>query len=146
MNNQGEFNQELALYLHKVVLMIDRTADRALRQNVNISLSQFIILNNIYQSGKNDLSQQNIADYLGIDKAALSRHVANLLNQKLTFRAYNSGSKREYTLSLTEDGEKVLIHAKHIMRKEMTPHFLAAGKMGMKMMLKTLKSIHDSFE
>jgi DNA-binding MarR family transcriptional regulator len=145
MEQQGAFNQELARYLHKVVLMIDRTADRALRQNVDISLAQFLVLNNL---GHNEtgLSQQAIADLLGKDKAALSRHVTNLVERKLAVRALNPQSKREYALSLTAEGEMVLTRAKQVMRQAMTPHFLAAGETQARAMLAGLKAMHDSLE
>ena len=143
---QGKLNQQLAQSLHRLVWLIDQTTDQVLRSQVGIGLSQYAILSNLAQSNSTGLSQQAIADYLGIDKAAISRQVVKLIQDKLLERAPNPNSRREYVLSLTPEGSQAVTLARQALGETMTPHFMAAGKERATMLLDTVNAISSSLE
>ncbi len=144
MDKQAHLNQQLGHLLHKVVFLIDRTADRALQKEVGISLSQFLVLLSVDKQSGLVLSQQAIANHLGIHKAAVSRHVDALVKKYWLVRDQHPKSHREYQLRLTNEGERILRQAQGIMRETMSKHYLAAGQQKAEVVLGVLKSIYAS--
>ena len=127
MTENYRFNQELGLQLHKVVYLMDRTADRAVRAGADVTLSQYLVILSLDKASGFSISQQAIADYLGIHKAAVSRHITLLERKGLVVRGDHLTSKREYNLQLTKAGRDTMIKARASMFRTMTPHFQAAG-------------------
>ena len=143
MNEQAKRNQELGYYLHKVVALLDKRADSILRQNAGISLSQFLILLTADKQSGLSLSQQEIADHLGINKAAVSRHLNTLVQHKLILRETHPVTRQANTISITSAGVKLLRQAQIIMQKTMTPHYDRALNED-EGLLRALKVLHDS--
>ena len=135
-------NQELAHYLHRAVFLIDRTAERALKQQAGLTLSQFLFLLSLDKTAGVPVSQQTIADHLGINKAAISRQVARLRQKGWFVRGPHATSRREYALSLSEEGLSKLRQAQSVMRQTMTPHYRAAGPE----VIRSLRAMCESLE
>jgi len=142
LDEQARLNQEFGEYLHRTVALLDRVADRALQQSVGISLSQFLVLLSTDADAKLSLSQQNIADHLGINKAAVSRHIDALVAQGWVERAPHPTSGRQVVLRITDEGLLLLRRAQKIMQATMSPHYRAGGDL--ERMLDNLKAIHAS--
>lgn len=126
MNEQARQNQEKGHYLHRAVFLIDRLANQTLRAEAGITLPQFLFLLSLDREANLALSQQSIASHLGIDKAAVSRHVERLLRKKWIIRTAAS-SRREQAIQLSDEGLRVLHHAQGVMQRTMTPHYQKAG-------------------
>ncbi len=126
MNEQARQNQEKGHYLHRTVFLIDRLANQTLRAEVGITLPQFLFLLSLDGTANLPLTQQSIANHLGIDKAAVSRHVDRLLRKKWIVRTAAS-SRREQAIRLSDEGLETLRHAQGIMQRTMTPHYQKAG-------------------
>ena len=142
MDRQARLNQEFGYYLHSTVSLLDKTADKALQAGVGISLSQFLVLLSMDAESGLSLSQQAIADDLGINKAAVSRHIDALVAQGWVERAPHATSRREYQLRMTDSGLQVLRAAQKIMQATMTRHYRAGGDL--ERLIAGLKAIHDS--
>jgi DNA-binding MarR family transcriptional regulator len=67
----------------------------------------FVVLLVIDQNGET-FTQQNLADYFGIDKASVVRVVGYLTEKGLIRRQVNSRDRREYFLVLTEKGKALV--------------------------------------
>ena len=67
----------------------------------------FVVLLVIDQNGET-FTQQNLADYFGIDKASVVRVVGYLTEKGLIRRQINSKDRREYFLVLTEKGKALV--------------------------------------
>jgi DNA-binding MarR family transcriptional regulator len=129
-------------YLHKVVYTIDRMADRALLEGAGITASQFLVLRSLDTDTELAISQQAIADYLGIHKAAISRHVSALVQRGLVRRRTPVTSRRQYSLHLTAAGHATLRQGRAIVLDVLAPHFEAAGPQ----LLDSLQAMHASLE
>jgi DNA-binding MarR family transcriptional regulator len=126
MENQAAYNQQIGHYLHKAVFLVDRLADRTLKREIGITLSQFLFLLSLDRASDLSISQQTIADHLRVDKAAVSRQVVRLREKGWLVRHLHSTSGREYTLSLSDEGLRILRRAQVTMRRTMTPHYSVA--------------------
>ena len=63
-------------YLHRADLLSRRVADQQLGQQVGTCWAMFLVLDMLEYSGPGGVTQQAIADHLGLTKAAVSRHIA----------------------------------------------------------------------
>jgi len=145
MDEKAKRNQELGHYLHKTVFLLDKVAEQSLRKNVHIGLSQFLILLAADKQSGLALSQQEIADHLGINKAAISRHVDSLVNRELLIRKASIDNRQSNTIVITDRGIQLLRKAQLVMRTTMTPHYDAASIGGdANTLLNALKAMHDS--
>jgi DNA-binding MarR family transcriptional regulator len=133
---------EMNSYLRKVVYTLDRIVDRVLRENVGITLSQFLVLRSLDKTVEHTISQQAIADYLGIHKAAVSRHVNLLVRRGLISRQNHITSRREYDLQLTPTGLAILTEARLVTAQALAPHYQHVGPK----LLESLQTLYASFE
>ncbi len=105
-----EFASSAAFKLHALVQMLDRRAEQMLQAELGIGYRQFLVLAVI--SGLESGSQRMAADCLGVTPAAISRHIDLLCEQGFISRNPKDGSRREYQLSLTEEGAQKTLAAK----------------------------------
>ena len=74
--------------------------------NIELSLDQFIIL---HQVGLNEeVTQQELADYLQKDKSIVLRQISALIDREYVIRSYDKKDKRKKNLLITSKGYKVL--------------------------------------
>ena len=74
--------------------------------NIELSLDQFIIL---HQVGLNEeVTQQELADYLQKDKSIVLRQISALIDKEYVIRFYDKKDKRKKNLLITSEGYKVL--------------------------------------
>ena len=145
MDEKAKRNQELGYYLHKTVFLLDKVAEQSLRKSVHIGLSQFLILLAADQQSDLALSQQEIADHLAINKAAISRHVDSLVNRELLIRKANTDNRQSNAILITDRGIQLLRKAQLAMRTTMTPHYDAALIGGdANSLLNALRAMHSS--
>jgi len=72
----------------------------------NVTRTGYVILNCLHKEDVN--SPSGIADFLGIDRAAVSRHLERLEKSGLIFRKRNQDNKRAVTLGLSKEGGTIL--------------------------------------
>lgn len=109
------FNDAIAYKIHKAAFVMDKVADSALQQRLNLTLSQFLILMTVNQNP--NITQIQVADFLEQTQAAVSRQIDILKNKKLIEITKNEENRRENLLFPTSFGRKVFIQANDLLHK-----------------------------
>lgn len=103
------FSDAIAYKIHKAVFVMDKAADSTLQNKLDITLSQFLILMAIEHH--TNVSQTEIANFLELTQAAVSRQIEVLRNKKLITISQNEESRRENILRPTPLGQKLFREA-----------------------------------
>lgn len=98
--------RSLALNLHVLVARLDRTADRILRAEHNISYSRFLALTLVGELGVS--TQRALADGLGVTEPSVSRMTAVLANEGLLDVQPDPAGGNRRQLSLTDEGKRLV--------------------------------------
>lgn len=108
-------------YLHRADLLSRRVADQQLGELIGIGRAPFLILDMVAAADAHGMSQQAIADQLGLTKAAVSRHIATARDRGWLRAEPSSASRRENIVALTTAGQ-VLIERGRRHRTEAERH------------------------
>lgn len=100
--------------LHKAVFATDRHANTLLSKE-NSYFSDFLILNALLSC--EDPSQQNIAMYLNLTPAAVSRRIDVLVERGLAKRTEDPNSRRTNRIALTPKGKAEVSRIQKILEK-----------------------------
>jgi DNA-binding MarR family transcriptional regulator len=100
--------QSLLSTLHRADLLSRRVADRQLLAHIGVSRSTFLILDMLARTPRGGVSQQAIADALGLTKAAVSRQMRSAEENRWILVRRSESSRRENTVMLTPTGRKLL--------------------------------------
>ena len=109
------FSEAIAYKIHKAVFVMDKIADSALQNNCDLTLSQFLSLMVIIQNP--NIKQIDIADFLEITEAAVSRQIDVLKNKKLITISQNEDNRRENLLFPTAQGKQIFTKSNEILHK-----------------------------
>ncbi len=109
----NNFSQDIGYKIHKAVFVMDKIADSSLQQNLDLSLSQFLLLMAIVN--KPNVSQIEIADFLEQSQAAVSRQIDVLKNKNIIGSKINEANRRENVLFPTAEGQRVFKEANKIL-------------------------------
>jgi len=101
--------------------LLDKFADISLQNELHIGLSQFLIMLAILKRPL--LSQQDIAHFLRVTPAAVSRQIELLRDKQLIVLGENKQNRREHVLSLTKSGQDIMLNARKLLGKRMTQAF-----------------------
>jgi len=105
-NPLGELPDELAAlwYLtRRAASLMDRQGEVLLRRELGISLAQFLVLS-VVDAHAGPLSQQAIADRVGLTKGTVSRQIDHAVAAGLMTVRVASHTRRENAVTLTEAG------------------------------------------
>lgn len=91
--------------LHRADLLSRRAADQQLGARIGIGRAMFLILDLL--DGAGTRSQQEIADHLGLTKAAVSRHIATARDRGWLEAEPSPASRRENSVALTAAGREL---------------------------------------
>jgi DNA-binding MarR family transcriptional regulator len=94
--------------LHRADLLSRRVADLQLGAQLGVGRAMFLILDMVADADSAALSQQAIAQHLGLTKAAVSRHVLAAHQQGWLVAERSSASRRENIVTLTAAGRKLV--------------------------------------
>lgn len=92
---------------------MDKAADSTLQDKLDLTLSQFLILMVVNQNP--NVKQIEIADFLEITQAAVSRQIDVLKNKKMITISQNEKNRRENLLSPTIKGREIFTKANAIL-------------------------------
>ena len=93
--------QALSYELHKLVVLLDRSADGILRGEEGVSYSRFLALFAVRETGG---SQRDLARWLGLTEPSASRMVGVLEEAGLLARIRVAGAGNRRKLQLTREG------------------------------------------
>lgn len=103
--------------LHKAFFMLHKLSDRSLQKEGEITLSQFMILRTI--EANSPLSASDVAEKMNITKAAVSRHLDNLINAKFVEKFFSDNNHREYVLTISNSGSCELQKSRKILENDL---------------------------
>lgn len=109
------FSQAIAYKIHKAVFIMDKLADSTLQNKLDLTFSQFLVLMSVVQNPK--IKQIDIADFLELTQAAVSRQIEVLKNKGLITISQNEENRRENLLSPTVKGKEIFIKANAILHE-----------------------------
>lgn len=108
MSTEVRSYQLVLHYLHRADLLSRRVADQRLRRRIGMGRATFLILDMLADTGGDGMSQQAIADHLGLTKAAVSRHIAAACDRGWLSARTSPVSRRENSIDLTAEGRKLV--------------------------------------
>ncbi len=85
-------------------------------EKIPLSVDQFILLN-IAHNHENDITQVDLANFVGKDKSAVLRHIDYLEQIKLLGRREDVNDRRKKILTLTYKGEEMIKKGRVIEQK-----------------------------
>lgn len=92
-----------AVKIHRFVFLMDKLMDRELKKAGGLSFAQFMILLSVHT--KPGLSQKMIASARQTTEAAVSRHIASLIEKGFVTSTISSKDRKVHELTLTKKGE-----------------------------------------
>jgi DNA-binding MarR family transcriptional regulator len=105
-NLTGELPDELATLwylIRRVAGVMDRQGEALFRRELGISLAHFLVLS-VVDAHPGPLSQQAIADRVGLTKGSVSRQIDHAVAAGLMTVRVASHTRRENAVALTETG------------------------------------------
>jgi DNA-binding MarR family transcriptional regulator len=105
--DSNEYQQLLAT-LHRADLLSRRAADQQLLAHIGLGRATFLILDMVARTPRGGVSQQAVADALGLTKAAVSRQMRSAEEKRWILVQRSESSRRENTVTLTPTGRKLL--------------------------------------
>lgn len=95
--------------LHQTYFLTLKRLDSRLQKTQNLTFSRFLILLSFHCKGT--ISQQNVANFLHLTEATVSRHINGLTKEGLLKKTINVKNRREHILSLTDKGKEAFKRA-----------------------------------
>jgi DNA-binding MarR family transcriptional regulator len=100
--------RDLMRLLRRAALLSDRVGERMFSEQVGAGRSVYLLLRLVDDTTGGVVSQQSLADRLGLTKGAVSRHVATAQDQGWLTSAASPVSRRENALALTPAGRELV--------------------------------------
>ena len=113
-----ELPDELAtlwFLIRRTASAMDRRGEALFRSELGISLAQFLVLS-VVDAHPGPLSQQAVADRLGLTKGTVSRQIDQAVANGLMRVELAAHTRREHALSLTAAGTDVVRRGDALMR------------------------------
>jgi DNA-binding MarR family transcriptional regulator len=143
----SELPDELATLwylIRRVAGVMDRQGEALLRRELGISLAQFLVLS-VVDAHPGPLSQQAIADRVGLTKGSVSRQIDHAAAVGLMTVRVASHTRREHAVALTDAGTALVRHgdtltqtSRAAMRDAVDPEDLTAAIRVLGSLLKAL--------
>jgi DNA-binding MarR family transcriptional regulator len=116
MTDRHSWPKSLLYAIHQSHFLIEKRLAERLAEAGRISFSQFMVLSGIACCAKR--SQSDIAEYLFLTEATVSRHVRTLIAGGLLTKKVNPKSKREFILSITTKGRREMERVRDVVERE----------------------------
>lgn len=113
---------ELATNIHRLSTVLGKVADTALQECCGFGTSQYKILWMLHKHPEGVL-QTNIAQWLNLTEAAVSRQIALLDSSGLIVKQVDPKNRRNNIIMLSGEGKKCAENAMQSLLKAYGPHF-----------------------
>lgn len=127
--------------LHRTNFLIAKRLEHTLAATSGLTFSQFLVL--IPLKCRSNLAQSDIAEFLQLTEATVSRHIAQLGFSGHLKRAEDPENGRKYMLTLTPRGERAYTKALAVIEGELEKIFRIIPERDRAHLHKTLESIND---
>lgn len=125
--------------IHKMAFLLDRRADSVLSKARHGTFSRFLVLTALTHCP--GVSQREIASFLNLTPAAVSRQVESLVRAKLLSRSPAPGSRRENAIRLTKKGAEEQEAMKKILVEGLRSILKSVSRSDMEFVTKVLNTI-----
>jgi DNA-binding MarR family transcriptional regulator len=116
-----------------------------------LSMAESVLLVELLTAG--EVTQQQVADRLGLDKSRVSRLCSSLEGKHLLVRQRDAGNRRNLRLRLTSSGAAAATRLRHTWQQRhermlaaMTPDERHALLLGLGALVRELAAFHDQYE
>ncbi len=116
-----DWSKSFMYSIHQTYFLVQKKLEQKLQKVGNISFSQFLILLPLHCKGK--ASQSDIALYLHLTEATVSRHINSLSRNGILTRKEDPDNRRKHILALTPKGTKEFSNAHKIIESELKKIF-----------------------
>lgn len=117
-----DWSKSFMYAIHQTHFLLEKRLVSRLQQAGRISFSQFLVL--IALSCSSNPSQREVADFLFITEATVSRHIEALRAGGYLSRSNNPNSRRSHILTLTEKGRREIKKTQEVLNQELDAVFL----------------------
>ena len=133
---------KLWLLIRRVAGAMDRTGERLFQRELQLSLAQFLVLS-VVDAHPGNLSQQVIADRLGLTKGTVSRQIDKAVSDGLMTVAVSERTRRENDVRLTGAGTDLVRRGDAVFGEARQTGFPDIAQKDMATILRTLASLDD---
>lgn len=120
-NDDLDWSKSFMYAIHQTYFLAEKRLEHKLHDAKGITFSQFLILLGLHC--KSRTSQSEIADFLYLTEATVSRHVTALEKLKYLTRREDPENRRRHILTMTPYGAKVFADAHAIIERELKDIF-----------------------
>jgi len=125
--------------LNELVYVLNSTADRLLRENFEITYSQFLFM--VTLMSQTNPTPSYLAECLGVSRAAVSQRLSWFQERNLVKISRVSGNDKNLSLALTRKGESLATQSAEFLEKEFRVLFDNAAFVDLDKLDKTLSQI-----
>ena len=120
-NRRLDWSKSFMYNIHQTHFLVEKHLEGKLGAAKGISFSQFLIILAI--NCKERSSQTNIAEFLYLTEATVSRHINALAKAGYVTRKDDPDNRRKHILALTAKGTRAFTSAHSIIERELTNIF-----------------------
>jgi DNA-binding MarR family transcriptional regulator len=131
--------------VRRVAGVLDRRGEALFRRELDISLAQFLVLS-VVDAYPGHLSQQALADRLGLTKGTVSRQIDSAVSTGLMTAEVSSHTRRENTVALTPAGTDLVRRGDRIFARERDTALPTTDPGDMAATLRVLSAINEALE
>jgi DNA-binding MarR family transcriptional regulator len=131
--------------IRRVAGLMDREGDALCRRELGISLAQFLVLS-VVDAYPGHLSQQAIADRLGLTKGTVSRQIDNAVAAALMTVHVAPHTRRENAVALTKAGTALVRKGDALMQDARNALAAAATATAFPATINTLQALLQALE
>jgi DNA-binding MarR family transcriptional regulator len=148
MNTPPPLPDDLATlwYLvRRVASLMDRSGEALFRNELGISLAQFLVLS-VVDAHPGPLNQQAIADRLGLTKGTVSRQIDNAVRAGLMTVEAAAHTRRENSVSLTRAGTDLVRRGDALFQKSRDALVSAVAPQDLQAAIRALDAMNNALE
>lgn len=127
--------------LNHLVGELNKNADRILRDEFDLTYSQFLFLLHLRSSGK--VSSSTLASHMGVSRAAVSKRVSWFTSRGLVDSGHAPSDNRVLTLALTARGKRLTTQMSDVLEIRFREKFDSLTHVNLDELHHTLLQVHE---
>lgn len=143
MSTEWEQTADLWFLVRQVAARLDRVGDALYRDELGISLPQFLVLS-VVDAYPGSLSQQGIANQLGLTKGTVSRQIEAAVSAGRMTVEPSPHSRRENIVHLTPAGDELVRRGDSILAASLEREIPEFTQSDLATTIATLAKVNDS--